>query len=315
MPLRTSIEARYPHTGGLVPAMRERLIEVGQSFLDSGHGDCNAEQRLCSTDTSIYWQQLSEVLLSHQLTASEIVFAHQTVGPDFRIDLAGRRIWVEVITPTPSNVPAAWVAPPNNTVRDFPHEEILLRWTAAIKQKAEVLLGNAPSTSGYLENGVVAAQDCYVIAVNGRLLRGYDGAFDALIGISQFPFAVEATLAVGPLQVRINRNTLQSSPALHQQRYLIHKPLGQPVPADTFLDNRFAPVSAIWATDVDEFSLLDNIPQMAVVHNPLALNPLPVGLLPAQHEYVVRQINAGTFQLDRVSGRTSAGSQLSVDVS
>lgn len=295
--------------------MRERLIQVGQSFLDSGHGDCNAEQRLCSTDTSIYWQQLSEVLLGHQLTTSGIGFAHQSIGPDFCINLANRRIWVEVITPTPTNVPATWLAPANSGVRDFPHEELLLRWTAAIKQKAEVLLGNPPSTPGYLANGVVAANDCYVIAVNGRLLRGYDGAFDGLIGISQFPFAVEATLAVGPLQVRINRTTLQSSPAAHQQRYVIHKPRGQPVPADTFLDNRFRPISAIWATDIDEFSLLDRIPQMAVVHNPLAYNPLPIGLLPAQDEYVARQIDAENYQLDRVNGRASAPSQVWVDIS
>ncbi|BCG84464.1 hypothetical protein MesoLj113c_05740 [Mesorhizobium sp. 113-3-9] len=283
--------------------MRERLIEVSQAFLDSGFGDGNAEQRLCSADEGTYWQQLSEVLLAHQLTEAGVELTHQQAGPDFRIDREGRRIWIEVITPTAANIPAEWLAAPGGGVRDFPYEAILLRWTAAIKQKAEVLLGNPPlAVPGYLANGTVGANDAYVIAVNGRLLRGYDGVFDALTGISQFPFAVEATFAVGPLQLRINRETLEASALEHQPRYLIHKPTGQPVPADTFLDQRFAPISAIWATDIDEFSLLGRIPRMAVVHNPGTANPVPSRFLPAQDEYQAQEIDEQNYRLDRLDG-------------
>lgn len=313
MPLRDAIETRYPHTGGLVPAMRERLIEVCEEYLANGYGDGNAEQRLCSPDLNIYWQQLSEVLLAHQLTTARIVFSHQAAGPDFRIDDNGQRVWIEVVTPTPANVPAEWLAPANNGVRDFPHQEILLRWTAAIKAKADALLGNAEN-SGYLASGIVAPDDCYVIAVNGRLMRGYDGALDALYGISQFPFAVEATLAVGPLQVRFERETLEASEPEHQQRYEIRKPRGLPVPADTFLDAKFAPISAIWATDVDEFTLLDRPAKMVAVHNPGAIQPVPVGLLPAHDEYVARNLDENTYQLDRISGRTAPSKEISVVV-
>lgn len=191
MPLKTALEQRYPQTFPRVVAMREGLIEVCQAFLDGGLGDGNAEQRLCSSDNDVYWQQLSEVLLAHQLAAAGIEFKHQNAGPDFRIERDGRRIWIEVITPTAANIPVEWLAASSDGVRDFPHEAILLRWTAAIKQKAEVLLGNSQlAVPGYLANGTVSADDAYVIAINGRLLRGYDGVFDALTGISQFPFAV-----------------------------------------------------------------------------------------------------------------------------
>jgi type I restriction enzyme S subunit len=285
--------------------MRARLIAVAQEYLDGQYGDANAEQRLCSSDTHTYWQQLSEVLLGYQLTDADIAFSHQAAGPDFRIDHEGRRIWVEVITPTPANIPAEWISPVANGVHHFPHEEILLRWTAAIKQKAEVLLGNPPGVAGYLANGIVGSNDIYVIAVNGRLLRGFDGAFDELIGISQFPFAVEATLAIGPLQIRIDRETFEASEPQHQERFLIKKPKGEPVPADTFLDARYAPISAIWATDVDEFSLLDRPARMVVVHNPGATVPLPIGLLPAQEEYVARIRDQESYELNRVDGRTA----------
>lgn len=129
MTLRDAIERRYPGDGGPVPAMRERLIAVCDEYLRNGYGDANAEQRLRSHDLHTYWQQLSEVLLAHQLNAAGIAFSHQRVGPDFRIDDGGRRIWIEVITPTPANVPEAWLRPGGNGVRDFPHQEILLRWT------------------------------------------------------------------------------------------------------------------------------------------------------------------------------------------
>lgn len=297
------MEERYPHQSECAVAIRERLIAVTEEYIEDGRGDANAEQRLCSPDDNIYWQQLSEVLLGHQLAIAGVPFTHPAAGPDFRIEVGGRRVWVEVITPTPANIPAEWLAPAGNGVRDFPHEEILLRWTAAIKQKAEVLLGNPRGANGYLANEIVAPDDCYVIAVNGRLLRGFDGGYAELSGISQFPFAVEATFAVGPLQIQIDRNTLQSSAPRHQQRYLIHKPRGAPVPADTFIDPQFAPISAIWATDIDELSLLDRLPQMVTVHNPLATNPLPPDLLPANEEYVARLIDAYTYQLDRVDGR------------
>lgn len=116
--------------------------------------------------------------------------------------------------------------------------------------------------------------DTYVIAVNGRRLRGREGSFQQLEGISPFPFAVEATLAVGPLQVRLDRETLEVVSAAHMTRYEIPKPTGAIVTADTFLDPANAHVSAVWAVDVDERLALDEEGPMAVVHNPLQSSPI-----------------------------------------
>jgi type I restriction enzyme S subunit len=166
----------------------------------------------------------------------------------------------------------------------------------------EVLMGKPDGFPGYLKNGVVGHDDIYVIAVNGRLLRGFGGTFGELNGISQFPFAVEATFAIGPLHIRIDRNTLVSGQPKHQERYLMEKPIGQPVPADTFLTAEYSNISAIWATDICELSLRGSAPASAVVHNPRARNPLPLGFLPAQNEYVARQIDDNSYQLDRTDG-------------
>jgi len=85
----------------------------------------------------------------------------------------------------------------------MPHEAMLLRWTAAVKEKAEKLLGNSVSgVKGYLQKGLAGTNDIYVVAVNARLLRGPN--FASVTGISQFPFAAEAVFAIGPYAVNIS---------------------------------------------------------------------------------------------------------------
>ena len=51
----------------------------------------------------------------------------------------------------PGKLTADWRAAPTGVAVDFPHREILLRWTSAIKAKAEKLIGSADGkTKGYL---------------------------------------------------------------------------------------------------------------------------------------------------------------------
>ena len=143
-----------------------------------------------------------------------------------------------------------------------------------------------------------------MIAINSRLLRGFGGKIPELLGISQFPFAVEATFCVGPLQIHIDRDTLKTTGSDHQHRSLISKPNGSSVPADTFLDPKYAPISAIWAVDVDEFMLLGKARPMVVVHNPHAKNPISRSFVPGQSEYIATEKD-DYYQLDRLDGRTN----------
>lgn len=306
MSLSQAISVRYPQPGEHGERLRRAVEEACAAFLASGLGDNNAEQRLSSTDNGLYWQQFSEVLLAHELQRVGLQPQHAPEGPDFLIEHQGRRMWVEVICPLPIGLPPEWVGLQLGEVGNLPHEAILLRWTAAIKEKAEKLLGNsARGVRGYLEKGIVRPEDAYAIAINGRLLRDGVG-FPQLMGISQFPFAVEATFSVGPLQVHMDRDSLRAIGTDHRHRPLIAKPRGAAVPADTFLDPRFAPISAVWAVDVDESPLLGRPSPMVVVHNPLGRSPLPPGLLPAQSEYIADDCGDG-YLLNRRDGRLSEG--------
>jgi hypothetical protein len=171
-----------------------------------------------------------------------------------------------------------------------------------IKEKAEKLIGNADGTiTGYLQKGVVASNEAYVIAVNGCQLR--NGPFSALSGISQFPFAAEAVFPIGPIQLKINRENGKVVDRGHQHRpYIINRNNAQ-VPAFTFLDPRFNPISAIWAVDFNGGSVIGNSEPMAVIHNPNALNPISMGFLPADSEYVATPCSEDEYLLEKIESQ------------
>jgi type I restriction enzyme S subunit len=299
MDLTEALKKRYHRNDKIYQA----VIDLCHKHLKNNLADANAAQKLASDNLHTFWQQFSEVLLADQLIKAGIKPIHQATGPDFLIEQDGKRIWIEVITPEPTGIPDEWINYEMGKAVSMPHESILLRWTAAIKQKAEVLLGGTDKIpNGYIAKNIVAPSDAYVIAINGRLLRA---GLPQIEGISQFPFAVEATFCVGPYQLHIDRNTLKTTGSGHQHRNLIPKPKGAPVPTDTFLDPQYAPISAIWAVDIDEALLIGIQRPMVVVHNPNASEPIPRSLLPAYSEYVASD-QGEHYQLDRLSGRLSA---------
>ncbi len=300
--IKEHLMSRYPGDFHRTVAVREFVERICLRHIDLGLADSNFESNLCSGDDARYWQRLSEALLVHELLEANLDLRPSRNGPDFLIQHEGRNIWIEVICPEPTGVPADWLQSNSGTVTNFPHEAILLRWTAAIKEKAEKLLGNPDKGYvGYIEKGVVAADEPYVIAINGRRLRGE--YFASLTGISQFPCAVEAVFAVGPFAIQIDRRTLKTIRSEHQHRPVIRKPNGSEVPAYTFLDPAFRPISAIWAADIDETWVIGNCKPMAVVHNPNAANPIAPGLLPANWDYVALENGDDGYVLEHRPGR------------
>jgi type I restriction enzyme S subunit len=296
--VRAFLLARYPGDFHRRVKIRDFLQSVCEQHFKLGLGDPNLSVELCSGDEARYWQRLSEILLGNEILALGLPLRASRNGPDFLLELDGLRVWIEVICPQATGIPEDWLFGDAVAV---PHEAQLLRWTSAIKEKGEKLLGNAAGAKGYLEKGVVGPLDAYVIAINGRLLRGRH--FATITGISQFPCAVEAAFAVGPITIVINLETGKQAGSGYQHRPVIRKPNGAQVPAYTFLDPAFSAVSAIWATDIDESWVIGNMKPMAVVHNPGARNPIPTGLLPAQDEYVATANGPDDYLLETRKGR------------
>ena len=177
------------------------------------------------------------------------------------------------------------MTPRHGQVVSKPANEVLLRWTHAIKTKADRLVGT-PDRRGYLEEGLVRPSDVYVIAINRCRFR--HGPFPELNGISQFPYAVEAVFPVGPMEIRLDRETLQVVSHGYQNRWGMDKPNscgGVGVPTYAFLDPRYRPISAIWALDANGHSAVGNIEPSALIHNPNATNPLPFGWVGVDDEF------------------------------
>jgi hypothetical protein len=276
-------------------ALAELVYELSNKHIAQGLCDNNAIQRLCSINYFEYWQQLTEILLTEQLILCELNPIHQAVGPDILIENGGKKIWIETITPEPTGLPDEWINYVEGRAISVPHDKILLRWTAALKEKSEKF-------RKYKSEGLIGLDDICVIAINGRLLRGFNGAFPEFYGISQFPFAVEAALGVGPLQIRLDIATLQavSSEILHRPNVQNHNRAD--VASNVFLDSSHEHIDALWAVDLDENVLLSKSCSMAVVHNPNCNNELPLKLLPAQIEYAT-SVSASDYIIQKITGR------------
>lgn len=301
MTIESILLNRFPGNGK-VETVRNAIAEACNNFISSGLADAKFTTEICSGSDAKFWSCVSEALLAAHLNYAGLApsASPRGGGPDFLVMENGRKIWIEVICPEPRDVPPEWLQPVFNGVVHFPHTEILLRWTSAIKEKAEKLIGSNDGTiKGYLGKGIVASDDAYVIAINGRQLRG---SFSSVTGISQFPFAAEAAFAIGPYQIKIDRDTLKQTGEGHQHRPEIFKTNGSAVPAYTFLDPRFQPISAIWAVDIDGTSVVGNSEDLVVVHNPYATNPVPVGFLPAYNEYVATPNGPDEMVLSRQDG-------------
>lgn len=287
----------HPHA----VAVRAHIAKACTEFVESGWADSKFVIELTSDSTQKFWACVSEALIALRLRDKQFG-NRKTVGagPDFLLMNGTQRVWVEVICPEPTGVPTEWLEPKIGEAISFPHQELLLRWTSAIKAKSERLVGSEDGRQiGYIASGVVAPEDAYVIAINGCQLR--NGPASALLGISQFPFAAEAVFPIGPYQLQINRETLKVVDRGHQHRpFLLNKNQAQ-VPALAFLNPRFNPVSAILALDLNGGSAIGNREPSAIIHNPNAINPIPLGFLPADHEYAAAPVG-DDLVLSKVTG-------------
>lgn len=279
---------------------REEMLRVCNDFTASGLADSKFESELISGDESKFWSSLSEAMVYQRLRHAALPLRENVgIGPDFLLMHGSQRVWVEVICPAPSGLPSHWTTVPDLVGGSVPHTEILLRWTSAIKDKTEALVGSFDGKrKGYLAKSVVAKDDIYVIAVNGGRLR--HGPFPALHGISQFPYAAEAVFPIGAMQIHISRTTLKSVGQGYELRYSISKHNQSQVSTQAFLDTNSRSVSAVWALDLNGGTVIGNIEQSAVIHNPLADNPLPHKFFQAEEEYWAVRSDSDEYTFCRI---------------
>lgn len=281
------------------PHYRDQLVKelsaMFDQFHDLGLADLHFSQRLALGRDSEHQQRLAEMLLAKYLLDHGFTLTSTHTGPDFKATKGNTSVWIELVTPEPCGIAPDWLSI-GNGVSSYPHTEIALRYTSALKEKHEKLTGSAKNQGGYLGKGIVSGSDSYVIAINQHLLQN---CFRTLDGISQIPTACEVLYSVGAQQFHLDRATGKIVDADHSHRPSLHKESldGKvaSIPADSFLNPTYTPVSAVMALDLQEEALITPDPGTpkkehlaAVIHNLHALNPIPSRFLPAQEHWIAK---------------------------
>lgn len=257
--------------------------ELLSAYQRSGLAPPNLADEVTGGEDGKFWAHVWEAMLYRHLAALGFRFRHDRVkkagqlGPDFGILHEEKTIWIEAVTPSPEGIPSEYLEPPRVgevRLRTKPHEEMLLRWTAVLKDKRDKL-------ARYVERDIITTADCTIIAINSCRLSDFPG--DDL-GISQLPFAVEAVFPVGPLGIPISSDGQPDGDAIRIPRHAIRKRTGVEVPTANFLDPRYANVSAI--IGCNRRHMIDGGLVLTVVHNPLAKAPAPRAILGENTEYV-----------------------------
>ncbi|MCO4317334.1 hypothetical protein M8997_009085 [Phyllobacterium sp. 21LDTY02-6] len=276
------------------PPVRDGLTSLYLEYNSWGLKDSTFDQDFVDGADDHFYPYIWEMILAKHLKNKGHDLSSKDEGPDFKSKLDGLTIWIEATCPSPAGIPEQWINPSEGFhTGSVPHEAMLLRWTSALKDKKEKLTGSVRfdqltnseiRKKGYLERGIVGPTDPYVIAISAcRLGHGIDLLHR---GISQFPFAVESALPVGPIEIVIDRETGTVIRQSSQHRPTIPKPNGAQVPTDNFLNPDYVSVSAILGTPAGVNAACGDQYPVVVVHNPLAKNKLPVGVLGADEEYV-----------------------------
>lgn len=269
-----------------------------EGFVRSGACDRNYLAELKSDAAGPFWSRIWEAMLFERFRALNWNVRGSGEGPDFRVETPRGVVLVEASVMSPDGLPCDWLSDRPGQVYSLPHEAMLLRWTSQLSDKRKNHVDD-------IAQGRVAAEHPFVIALNSmRLSRDPRDPIEN--GISQWPFAVEATFPIGPLAVTVDRVTGKFGTTYQSLRFSVSKRAGVEIPTGNFLDPEYACVSALIGcaacyADESVRAKFNGQPPYFLVHNPLAANPLPIGWLPGAIEYAAEPATDDEFMLNRLT--------------
>lgn len=171
---KATLSRRYESGFGVdfVDTAHRNLVSAYTEFDRSGCADPNFLKGLCSSDANTSAQRLGEMLLHERLKHSGFKPEPSPggKGPDFRIEVEGRSIWLELVTPsTGEDVRIHELFTSHDPLNPCPDDttdlrkRTLLRVSNGISEKLR-------KYETYLKDEVVQPQDVLVIVVNDAIL-------------------------------------------------------------------------------------------------------------------------------------------------
>ena len=204
-------------------------------------------------------------------------------GPEFFIEIDGRRVWVEAIAPGGGHGPDKVPEFPFGEAFNVPTEQVLLRYTNALAEKHAKYRRD-------VEKGIVEPDDGYVLAINCREIP--HARFGGVI-----PYVVQAFLPFGNPAVAFDIRTGMIVDKYFERRESVSKLNAVKIPTTAFLDPAYAGISAIVHSAVDAA----NSPvvlgeEFLVLHNPLASRPIGTGTFSRWRQYVFESNRIRTIE-------------------
>jgi len=189
-------------------------------------------------------------------------------GPDFLIAHNGRRYWIEATCPGPGDISLPDSVPNQsiggNIVHEYPHEQVILRYTNALSLKKCHRNKN-------IEAGIINKEDGYIISISASGLNNH-------IPSAKNPNSILQTLfPVGQVYVNFGKDRAdQAEVGVHDKHHIL-KTGGKEVSTDAFVNPEWNWLSAVIFEPIG----LERVPLEApmgssfhTVHNPLADVPL-----------------------------------------
>jgi type I restriction enzyme S subunit len=221
----------------------DRIAEIEENWrIFKPFADPDFAISFCSDKEEEFQQRYWELWLGAWLLRQGIPLLPNTGhGPDFGFELDGRRVWIEAISPGPgqgaNRVPEQVYQDLDQPLaaQDVPAREMLLRHTAAVREKIR-------KYETYAADGIVRPEDACIIAIDSSQvgLWGYQG-------ISGFPTALEAVYPVGPQEVHFPLGGGGEVSTTIQHRPAITNANQAEVPTNVFLRAENARISGILA--------------------------------------------------------------------
>jgi hypothetical protein len=246
----------------------ERLWLQGAPYVDT-----DAAGRATRDLVSVFWElQLVQVVKSagrNLVPRVRLAYRHNK-GPDlFAEDDPGT--WVEAVVVRSGTGPDALHYPEMMKAYSYNPDGVVLRLRSVILDKSKKI-------QKYIADGIIKPGQATVIAISGVILphRG---------GITP-PEIVRAVYPANNPVLEIDRVTRAVTGSYVEYRDHVKKSRGAEVSTDVFLDPAFSHISAVLFDETDWVNP-PNPPgaDCKLVHNSLALTPLPDGWLPAGAEY------------------------------
>jgi hypothetical protein len=244
-----------------------KLWEIAHCYLDPDLSDKLPNQ---------FHQHFWELYLAASLIEVGLTLEHSNSpdGPDICIKAIDESyIWVEAVTALAGQgVDAVPKVEFDGVVADVPDDQIKLRLLNAFGKKSK-------KYNTYKEKSWVGLKDSYIIAINAAQVP--------LAHLErEIPRIVRSLLPFGNQVLHLDKETFNITDTSYEYQGKVVKASGEGPETTSFLNPELSGISAVIYSCADAFNYPTEISKsLLLFHNPLAVNPVPLGFLKKGHEY------------------------------